>query len=30
MEESGYGAVAKLCMHQREHIVVICVRARRG
>ena len=23
MEESGYGAVAKLTMHQREHIVVI-------
>jgi DNA end-binding protein Ku len=23
MEESGYGAIAKLCMHQREYIVVI-------
>src|SRR5881628_941850 len=23
MEESGYGAIAKLTMHQREHIVVI-------
>ena len=27
MEESGYGAVAKLTMHQREHIVVIRPRA---
>jgi len=23
MEESGYGAIAKLTMHQREHIVII-------
>jgi len=23
MEESGYAAIAKLCMHQREHIVII-------
>src|ERR1700674_3196880 len=27
MEESGYGAIAKLTMHQREHIVVIRPRA---
>jgi len=23
MEESGYGAIAKLTMHQREHIVIV-------
>jgi DNA end-binding protein Ku len=28
MEESGYGAIAKLTMHQREHIVVIRPRAK--
>jgi DNA end-binding protein Ku len=27
MEESGYGAIAKITMHQREHIVVIRPRA---
>jgi DNA end-binding protein Ku len=28
MEESGYGAIAKLTMHQREHIVMIRPRAK--
>ena len=28
MEESGYGAIAKLTMHQREHIVIIRPRAK--
>ncbi len=28
MEESGYGAIAKLCMHQREHIVIVRPRAK--
>jgi DNA end-binding protein Ku len=28
MEESGYGAIAKLTMHQREHIVVIRPRSK--
>jgi DNA end-binding protein Ku len=28
MDESGYGAIAKLTMHQREHIVVIRPRAK--
>src|SRR3984893_2322623 len=28
MEESGYGAIAKLTMHQREHIVVVRPRAK--
>jgi DNA end-binding protein Ku len=28
MEESGYAAIAKLTMHQREHIVIICPSAR--
>jgi DNA end-binding protein Ku len=28
MEESGYGAIARLTMHQREHIVVIRPRAK--
>ena len=27
MEESGYAAIAKLTMHQREHIVVVRPRA---
>ena len=28
MQESGYGAIAKLTMHQREHIVIIRPRAK--
>jgi DNA end-binding protein Ku len=30
MEESGYGAIAKLTMHQREHIVIIRPSATKG